>query len=167
MKGSICKQSSYFLSKCTPRKASWQFAEKKVDLSAFSCLVLFCLVLFKNKMSPLTTYIIRTVRIRELTPLRMVKCLKSYCNLVVFTSLQKPRRCTKSVSKKPFVLHKSQLPVFSSILQNRRYVSPCIVAYLVKVFVPDRVAQSIGQLSKSEVLGSIPGLATHFRFSVR
>ena len=33
---------------------------------------------------------------------------------------------------------------------------------------PGRVAQSVGHLTcKSEVLGSIPGLATYFRFSLR
>ena len=33
---------------------------------------------------------------------------------------------------------------------------------------PGRVAQSVGHLTrKSGVLGSIPGLATHFRFSFR
>ena len=33
---------------------------------------------------------------------------------------------------------------------------------------PDRVAQSVGHLThKSEVLGSIPGLATYFRFYFR
>ena len=33
---------------------------------------------------------------------------------------------------------------------------------------PGRVAQSVGHLiRKSEVLGSIPGLATYFRFSFR
>ena len=33
---------------------------------------------------------------------------------------------------------------------------------------PGRVAQSVGHLTrKSEVLGSIPGLATYFRFSFR
>ena len=39
------------------------------------------------------------------------------------------------------------------------------VSILVK---PGRVAQSVGHLTrKSEVLGSIPGLATYFRFSFR
>ena len=34
--------------------------------------------------------------------------------------------------------------------------------------LPGRVAQSVGQLTrKSGVLGSIPGLATYFRFSFR
>ena len=34
--------------------------------------------------------------------------------------------------------------------------------------LPDRVAQSVGHLTrKSGVLGSIPGLATYFRFSFR
>ena len=36
------------------------------------------------------------------------------------------------------------------------------------VFLPGRVAQSVGHLTrKSGVLGSIPGLATYFRFSFR
>ena len=35
-------------------------------------------------------------------------------------------------------------------------------------YSPGRVAQSVGHLTrKSEVLGSIPGLATYFRFSFR
>ena len=35
-------------------------------------------------------------------------------------------------------------------------------------YVPGRVAQSVGHLTrKSGVLGSIPGLATYFRFSFR
>ena len=35
-------------------------------------------------------------------------------------------------------------------------------------FMPGRVAQSVGHLTrKSGVLGSIPGLATYFRFSFR
>ena len=37
-----------------------------------------------------------------------------------------------------------------------------------KAAQPDRVAQSVGHLTrKSGVLGSIPGLATYFRFSFR
>ena len=36
------------------------------------------------------------------------------------------------------------------------------------LFLPGRVAQSVGHLThKSGVLGSIPGLATYFRFSFR
>ena len=36
----------------------------------------------------------------------------------------------------------------------------------VSPFVPGRIAQSVGHLTlKSGVLGSIPGLATYFRFS--
>ena len=39
---------------------------------------------------------------------------------------------------------------------------------LCRVDKPGRVAQSVGQLTcKSGVLGSIPGLATYFRFSFR
>ena len=38
----------------------------------------------------------------------------------------------------------------------------------INVIWPGRVAQSVGHLTrKSEVLGSIPGLATYFRFSFR
>ena len=36
------------------------------------------------------------------------------------------------------------------------------------LYMPGRVAQSVGHLThKSGVLGSIPGLATYFRFSFR
>ena len=39
---------------------------------------------------------------------------------------------------------------------------------MVQLFPPGRVAQSVGHLTrKSGVLGSIPGLATYFRFSFR
>ena len=38
----------------------------------------------------------------------------------------------------------------------------------IPTFTPCRVAQSVGHLTrKSGVLGSIPGLATYFRFSFR
>ena len=40
--------------------------------------------------------------------------------------------------------------------------------YVFLWFEPGRVAQSVGHLTrKSGVLGSIPGLATYFRFSFR
>ena len=47
-----------------------------------------------------------------------------------------------------------------------------VCLYLGQVFklghLPGRVAQSVGHLTrKSRVLGSIPGLATYFRFSFR
>ena len=49
---------------------------------------------------------------------------------------------------------------------------PCVVRATPSVYlryhVPGRVAQSVGHLTrKSGVLGSIPGLATYFRFSFR
>ena len=48
---------------------------------------------------------------------------------------------------------------------HRDTVIPFNVSLL---FVPGRVAQSVGHLTrKSEALGSIPGLATYFRFSFR
>ena len=44
----------------------------------------------------------------------------------------------------------------------------CNISELVFSRLPGRVAQSVGHLTrKSEVLGSIPGLATYFRFSFR
>ena len=40
--------------------------------------------------------------------------------------------------------------------------------FIRQVLLPGRVAQSVGHLTlKSGVLGSIPGLATYFRFSFR
>ena len=48
-------------------------------------------------------------------------------------------------------------------LGERRYEN-CITT----TYMPGRVAQSVGHLTrKSGVLGSIPGLATYFRFSFR
>ena len=44
----------------------------------------------------------------------------------------------------------------------------CDLTSFSTVFGPDHVAQSVGHLTrKSGVLGSIPGLATYFRFSFR
>ena len=45
-----------------------------------------------------------------------------------------------------------------------------LVSYTFSAFsiLPGRIAQSVGHLThKSGVLGSIPGLATYFRFSFR
>ena len=48
-----------------------------------------------------------------------------------------------------------------SVLVSPEYVPSHLTAY-----VPGRVAQSVGHLTrKSGVLGSIPGLATYFRFT--
>ena len=48
-------------------------------------------------------------------------------------------------------------------------IKNCKAAYIAYLKVePGRVAQLVGHLThKSEVLGSIPGLATYFRFSFR
>ena len=50
-----------------------------------------------------------------------------------------------------------------------KYLKPKIIIILLfNIKMPDRVAQSVGLLThKSGVLGSIPGLATYFRFSFR
>ena len=58
------------------------------------------------------------------------------------------------------------------VLSRRAYGFPSrqfvIVSHALQMNWPDRVAQSVGHLTrKSEVLGSIPGLATYFRFSFR
>ena len=50
-------------------------------------------------------------------------------------------------------------------------MTSCLLHQMTKAFqkgAPGRVAQSVGYLTrKSGVLGSIPGLATYFRFSFR
>ena len=47
-------------------------------------------------------------------------------------------------------------------------VGPCPTIIRISRTPPGRVAQSVGHLTcKSGVLGSIPGLATYFRFSFR
>ena len=47
-------------------------------------------------------------------------------------------------------------------------VDVLILMTMFPMWKPDRVAQSVGHLTrKSGVLGSIPGLATYFRFSFR
>ena len=72
---------------------------------------------------------------------RMIYCIKS-------TPLPTHRNCDKHM-----------------YLRTPKYqpsLNPCGVAR----DLPGRVAQSVGYLTrKSEVLGSIPGLATYFRFS--
>ena len=38
----------------------------------------------------------------------------------------------------------------------------------INLYLPGRIAQSVGHLTrKSEVLGSIPGLAIYFQYSLR
>ena len=55
-----------------------------------------------------------------------------------------------------------------SLLHSERPKLYAILAFLSAVELPGRVAQSEGHLTrKSGVLGSIPGLATYFRFSFR
>ena len=63
-------------------------------------------------------------------------------------------------------------------MMHGAYCEQCVVMhkeififkYQLWQTVPGRVAQSVGHLTctcKSEVLGSMPGLATYFRFSFR
>ena len=48
------------------------------------------------------------------------------------------------------------------------FAALCLFIHLRTLYEPGRVAQSVGHLTrKSGVLGSIPGLATYFRFSFR
>ena len=59
-----------------------------------------------------------------------------------------------------FIIFSDSLSVLQS-LHNRHIENPLLLG-------PGRVAQSVGHLTrKSGVLGSIPGLATYFRFSFR
>ena len=56
----------------------------------------------------------------------------------------------------------------SSLLSWRVAHIICDMTEMHSPVTPGRVAQSVGHLTrKSEVLGSIPGLATYFRFSFR
>ena len=58
--------------------------------------------------------------------------------------------------------------VLGNLLQVLLFVLIKFSVYLLFMFMPGRVAQSVGHLTrKSEVLGSIPGLATYFRFCFR
>ena len=77
------------------------------------------------------------LHVSEVTPFFMVICLKFYCETCSLQNLQKPSRCTKSVSNRTFFLHKSRLPNFFYDPANTsiKHVSPCSVVYLVKVFV--------------------------------
>ena len=58
---------------------------------------------------------------------------------------------------------------FDISCHNIAFVDNAEIRTLIYVdFAPGRVAQSVGHLTrKSGVLGSIPGLATYFRFSFR
>ena len=52
--------------------------------------------------------------------------------------------------------------------RGRIFCNNVCLCTAVILTVPGRVAQSVGHLTrKSGVLGSIPGLATYFRFSFR
>ena len=64
------------------------------------------------------------------------------------------------------------IQVFFIILFSCYFMSPnwghIGLNLIIRPIVPGRVAQSVGHLThKSGVLGSIPGLATYFRFSFR
>ena len=53
-------------------------------------------------------------------------------------------------------------------LKTQAQVTLTRILTMKYIFWPGRVAQSVGHLThKSGVLGSIPGLATYFRFSFR
>ena len=62
--------------------------------------------IFPYTLIPLTTHAIGTLRIREVTPFRMVECSKSYCKSCSFKSLQKGSWCTRSVRNRAFLLKK-------------------------------------------------------------
>ena len=61
-----------------------------------------------------------------------------------------------------FVYHSHNITIVRPVFLDK------IVLSLSHAFAPGRVVQSVGHLTrKSGVLGSIPGLATYFRFSFR
>ena len=79
------------------------------------CYVLFKLShvsIYGLQLSPLITYLIRTLCIREVAPFCLARCSKSYYKSCSFQSLQKVTRCTKSVSNTAFHLYESHLPLF-------------------------------------------------------
>ena len=60
------------------------------------------------------------------------------------------------------------LPVNDCALLLWAHTSCVEIIFAYHFLQPDRVAQSVGHLTRmSGVLGSIPGLATYFRFSFR
>ena len=75
----------------------------------------------------------------------------------------------------PMYLHKAQNPRACHIYEHDGHLEFRIITILAFFFcfsllriLPGRVAQSVGHLTrKSGVMGSIPGLATYFRFSFR
>ena len=71
-------------------------------------------------LSPLTTYVIRTFRILEVTPSRMVECSKCNCKSCIFQSHQNASRCTTNVSNRAFLQHDIKFPIFLLILQSFR-----------------------------------------------
>ena len=66
----------------------------------------------------------------------------------------------------PFQPHQTQLTFPNSSIQTNS--QHCYGNNVVTITEPGRVAQSVGHLTRKwEVLGSIPGLATYFRFTFR
>ena len=63
------------------------------------------------------------------------------------------------------VVHSLTMPILAMHLIGN---STCLSVVIQDHYGPGRVAQSVGHLTrKSGVQGSIPGLATYFRFSFR
>ena len=90
-----------------------------LNLSWFICVYLFIdwLRYFHADQSihnplHLPTYVIRTLRIREVMSFRKVEFSKSYFKSCTCSCrrLQKPSRCTKSVSNRVILLHNTRLP---------------------------------------------------------
>ena len=64
----------------------------------------------------------------------------------------------------PFLLlvHTWQSPIINCSLDEKFDIA----VFIINHYMPGRLAQSVGHLiRKSEVLGSVPDLATYFRFS--
>ena len=82
----------------------------------------FWIVLHGHNLYPLnsslTACVIRTLRIREVIPFYLVSLSKFWYKSYSFLSLLKVSNCTRSVSNKAFLLHKSQLPINLLILQT-------------------------------------------------
>ena len=92
------------------------------------------------------------------------------CQLLRYTSNGSSKRISSTHPKycinpiKCRCSNKQLMPLF----QNKCYINLHELLFASLEKVPGRVAQSVGHLTrKSGVLGSIPGLATYFRFSFR
>ena len=112
---------------------------------------LFCFIPFYSLEDPLDMFQVNT---------RAVTTSAQCCPNVIDVWTTLGRRCIEVASSLGSYMTGCPFGVSSTPTLKRKTLLP--------TSKPGRVAQSVGHLTrKSEVLGSIPGLATCFRFSFR